>query len=426
MIRTFQQAAIAFAAVLALVGLGGAAPAASLVQPATVTTVTPGPQQVLVLLRMAPDHARSGGDSSGGYGDAGARIARQRMAQRLAKAYGLQVVDGWPMPILGVDCYIMAVPSGRSPEAVAAQLAHEPGVEQAQASHTFQAQATAPVHHTDPMFLAQPAAKEWRLDDLHEISTGRNVRVAVIDSMVDRNHPDLQGQVADEQNFVAGGPAAPEAHGTGVAGIIAARANNVGIVGVAPGAKILALRACWQLAPQGGSAATVCDSLSLAKALHYAIDDRAQIINLSLSGPPDVLLGRLIDAAEARGIRVVAAYDRKLPGGGFPASHSGVIAVADETLSPPPPGVYSAPGRDVPTTEPGGRWFLVDGSSYAAAHVSGLLALVREQHPLEQRALALVATRTGGEIDACASLMRVVRRTDCACARPPAQPVLAR
>jgi subtilisin family serine protease len=414
--------ALTGALVLACAGLAAHAEGSP---PPGVAPIKLEPQQVLVLLRMAPPHAHAAGDPGGAYGDAAAHAARRREAQRLARAHGLQLLDGWPMPILGVDCYIMAVPDGRSAEAVAGELAREPGVEQAQVSHLFHAQASA-YHHADPMFAAQPAAREWRLDDLHEIATGRGVRVAVIDSMVDRNHPDLAGQVEIEQNFVPGPSPAPEAHGTGVAGIIAAKANGVGIVGVAPEARLLALRACWQLPAAAGVGATVCDSLSLAKALHYAIDARAQVVNLSLSGPPDVLLGRLIDVAEARGMRVVAAYDRRLPRGGFPASHAGVIAVAEESLSPPPPGVYSAPGRDVPTTEPGGRWFLVDGSSYAAAHVSGLLALVRQERPMEKGALALVAARSGGGIDACASLLRVIRRADCACAHPQGQPTLAR
>jgi subtilisin family serine protease len=152
--------------------------------------------------------------------------------------------------------------------------------------------------------------------------------------------------------------------------------------------------------------------VSLAKALHFAITERAQVINLSLAGPPDLLLGRLIDVAVARGASVVAAYDPDLPLGGFPASHPGVIAVADDAMAGLSPNVYTAPGHDVPTTQPGGRWSLVDGSSYAAAHVSGLLALMRE-HAAAKPALVLVASRRlGGRIDACASLAQAA---PCAC-----------
>lgn len=375
--------------------------------------------QVLVLLRMPPGHAHAGVVAAGGYGDDAGRSARRRAAQRLADAYGLRLVDGWAMPLLGVDCYIMAVPEGRSPADLAQKLAHERGVQDAQPSQLFHAQGGG-ASSADPLFLSQPAAHEWRLDALHELATGRGVRIAVIDSMLDQSHPDLIGQVELVRNFVAGRSAAPEAHGTGVAGVIAARARNgVGIVGVAPGARLLGLRACWQTAARAVGGDTVCDSLSLAQALHFAIDEKAQVINLSLSGPPDPLLARLIDVAIARGVKVVAAYDRKVPGGGFPANHVGVVAVADEALASLPRGVYTAPGHDVPTTQPGGRWFLVDGSSYAAAHVSGLIALVAERHP---RPVALVASRADGEIDACASLLRVSGRNDCACAKPAGTP----
>jgi subtilisin family serine protease len=241
--------------------------------------------------------------------------------------------------------------------------------------------------------------------------------------MVERDHPDLLGQITVSADFVPNHAAVAEDHGTGVAGVIAARADNgVGIVGVAPGARLMALRACWQERGADDTTETVCDSLSLAQALEFAVEHRAQVINLSLGGPSDPLLDRLLDVAVARGETVVAAFDRRLPAGGFPASHRGVIAVADQPVTPPRPGVYMAPGRDVPTTQPGGRWFLVSGSSYAAAHVSGLVALVRE-HARASRPVALVLANAAlGTIDSCATLLRVVGPCDCACAHPPSDP----
>ena len=116
--------------------------------------------------------------------------------------------------------------------------------------------------HNDPLYAAEPAAAQWHLADLHRIATGRGVKIAVIDSGIEVGHPDLAGQILLSRNFVAGQSALAEQHGTGVAGIIAAKADNgIGIAGVAPGARLLALRACWQT--PGG---TVCDTLSLAKA----------------------------------------------------------------------------------------------------------------------------------------------------------------
>jgi hypothetical protein len=408
-LRALRRLALGLAVWLGLASLAVA-------QPASPDATT---QQVLVLLKMPADHARPNADYGGGYSDLLGHSARKRIASRLARDHGLMLVDGWPMPLLGVDCFIMAVPDGVSADAAAESLSHEPAVASAEVSHLFHTQ-NAVVGQGDPLLQAQPVLQEWRLNDLHELATGRDVRVAVIDSLVDRSHPDLVGQIQVSQDFVLNRPSAPETHGTGVAGVIAARADNgIGIAGVAPRARLMALRACWQQAGLAGGAETVCDTLSLAKALHYAIDHNAEVSNLSLSGPTDPLLGALIDAATARGVKVVAAYDRGLAGGGFPASHPGVVAVADEALASPPPGVYSAPGRDVPTTQPGGRWYLVNGSSYAAAHVSGLLALVRERRPFEQNQLALVAAKTGGGgIDACASLLLGARKIDCACARP--------
>jgi subtilisin family serine protease len=163
------------------------------------------------------------------------------------------------------------------------------------------------------------------------------------------------------------------------------------------------------------SAPTVCDSLSLAKAIQFAIEHGAQIVNLSLTGPTDRLLARLIDIAVTRNISVVAAYDSEAPKGGFPASQPGVIAVSDDSLPSIPPGVYGAPGRDVPTTTPGGTWNLANGSSFAAAHVSGLLALVREDRSSSPRSMLAASRSNGGEVDACETLLRASKNCRCNC-----------
>jgi hypothetical protein len=385
-------------------------------------------REVLVLLRAPPPHYRPGAAYGDAYDDSLGRTARHRIAARLAHAHGLILVTDWPMPLLGLDCYVMAAPAGRTAAEEAALLSRDPGVEWSEPMHVYRGEgAGAPRVHVpnDPLYRAQPAAAQWRLADLHQMSTGRNVLVAVVDSQVERGHPDLTGQVQVAESFVPGPPSEGEDHGTGVAGIIAARADNgVGIAGVAPGARLMALRACWQTPP-----ATLCDTLSLAKALHFAIDHRAQVINLSLGGPPDTLLGRLIDVALARGVAVVGAYDRDLPSGGFPASHPGVVAVSDRPVEGGAQDLYTAPGRDVPTTQPGGRWSLVNGSSFAAAHVSGLIALTRQGGggSRDRRGPILVAARSGGgAIDSCATLLRALGRCDCACARPVEAPPLAR
>ena len=371
-------------------------------------------RQVLVLLRLPAQHFRPGTDYGDAYDDRLGRTGRLRIVGRLARAHGLTLVTDWPMPLLGVDCYVLEAPAGHSIEETAETLAKDPQVAWSQPMNLYHVQGRAGLG--DPLFRAQPAAGQWRLSDLHQMSSGRNVMVAVIDSQIDVTHPDLVGQVRLSRDFAPGRPSAGELHGTGVAGVIAARGDNgLGIVGVAPGAQLMALRACWQ--PNAAAPATVCDSLTLAEALHFAIENKAQVINLSLSGPPDLLLGRLVDVAEARGITVVGAFDPAAPDGGFPASHAGVVAVSDAPVESPRPGLYSAPGRDIPTTQPGGRWSLVNGSSYAAAHVSGLMALMREHSTAASHGRILVAAKSGGgAIDACASLVRAHGPCDCDCA----------
>jgi hypothetical protein len=362
-------------------------------------TVALAEHQILVMLRLAPPHFRSGTSFSGGYGDDQSRGGRQRIAAAVARNHGLTLVGNWPMPLIGIDCFIMTLPEHRDIDKTAAEISRDGAVEWAQPVAQFRAMGG---NRGDPLFSAQPTAKAWHLAALHRVATGRHVKIAVIDSKVDLNHPDLLGQVAMSRDFVTGPRSAGEDHGTGVAGVIAARlANGVGGAGIAPEARLYALRACRQTS----SLPATCDTLSLAKAIAFAIEQRVDVINLSLSGPSDRLLGSLIKVGMARGSSVVAAFDSAVPGGGFPASYDGVIAVSASPVGTLR-GPYWAPSQDIPTTQPGGRWYLVSGASYAAAEVSGLLALMREKQPNQSGNRRIVSARVqGGEIDACATLL---------------------
>jgi subtilisin family serine protease len=389
---TVRQAILWLLAALLAIASASAVPAATAV-------VVPPERQILVMVQQAPG-------VEDGYGGGGGD--RDRLARKIARAHGLAVVDTWPMSRIGLDCFVMAVPTGHSTATAADEVSRDPNVQWAEPVALYEAQS-APVTHNDPLFAAQPAARQWHLAQLHETATGKGVKVAVIDSGIEGNHPDLAGQLTVNRNFVASRPPAFEQHGTGVAGIIAAKADNkVGISGIAPGAKLLGLRACWQ----ANVTRTVCDSFSVIKALYYAIDQKADVINMSISGPGDRLLRTLVDLALERGSSVVAAFDQRRPDGGFPASLLGVIAVSDSPIPAARGHVFVAPGRDIPTTQPGDRWFLVSGSSFAAAHVSGLLALLREKG----HSMSLV-TAAAGRIDACASLDRAAGDCECACDR---------
>jgi subtilisin family serine protease len=319
------------------------------------------------------------------------------------------------MPALGVDCFVMEAPAESVLASAEEGLAQDPRVESVQRMQLFRVLA-----HNDRLYPLQPAAKAWHLDELHRLATGRHVRVAEIDTGVEADHPDLSGGVLQQENFVDERAEVAENHGTEVAGIIAARADNgIGIAGVAPEAELIALRACWE---RSAGERALCSSFTLARALQFALDRKAHAINLSLGGPRDRLLERLLDAAIARGIAVVAAVDPQARDGGFPASHPGVLAVAGDDVHDAPSGALLAPGRDIPTTTIAHSWGFVTGSSFAAAHVTGLVALLHELdpglRPAELRLLLARTTAAGARdvVDACAAVARIAGACACACA----------
>jgi subtilisin family serine protease len=378
---------------------------------AAVSVQAPAPRELLVMLRSPPAHARIDGSyGAAGYSDAARAQSQARVGARLAAAHGLRVVTLWALPALGLDCVVLALPPDAGQDASIAALQSHAEVAWAQPMNEFHAQG-----HVDPLYALQPAAAQWHLDDLHAVATGRQVHVAIIDSGVDDAHPDLAQAVQARANFVDGQAWVAELHGTAVAGLVAARADNgVGIVGIAPDARLYALRACWEVS----ASQTLCNSLSLARALSFAIERRAEVINMSLSGPTDPLLARLIDVALAQRQQVVAAVDARAAGGGFPAAYPGVIAVADGAAETPLGGLasaWSAPARDLPTTAPGGGWRMVSGTSFAAGEVSGLLALLDEAQAVHDGRTPAAASRLvrlpGGAIDACASLLHAAEPT---------------
>jgi subtilisin family serine protease len=336
--------------------------------------------------------------------------------QEIAQNYRLGVVYSWTMASIGEQCVVFQVPKGRSAQSVARHLATDPRVGSAQVIETFHTQGAA----ADPYARLQHSARTLRLDQAHRLATGKGVRVAVVDTGVDIDHPDLRGRVVTAQSFVDRGEKsfATDIHGTAVAGLIAATAgNDEGIMGVAPEAEILALKACWQQPP--GAREAVCNSYTLVKAVDFAITQGAQVINLSLAGPPDPLLGRLIGHALSKGIVVVAA-DGGAPALEFPASYQGVIGIlgSDDTKGPAVLvgrgiATLAAPSVDILTTVPHAAYDLLSGSSFAAAQVSGVAALLLERNPkLTPAELAGIIHKTArplspspaSQVDACAAV----------------------
>jgi subtilisin family serine protease len=205
---------------------------------------------------------------------------------------------------------------------------------------------------------------------------------------VDTAHPDLAGAVVRTfdavGNAVGGGDAAPDFHGTAVAGIIGSR----GVVdAVAPQAAILAVRAFHTKA--GALAET--NTEILLGAIDWAAGNGAKVLNMSFVGPRDRSLEGLLAAAGRKGIVMVAAAGNAGPRAppAYPAAYPGVIAVtavdaADRRYRHANRGRYiaiAAPGVDVLAPVDGGKHELLSGTSFATAYVSGIAALLLERDP---------------------------------------------
>jgi subtilisin family serine protease len=354
----------------------------------------------------------------------GEEARESAIEDQLLRLYGLRLSASWHMRSLGEQCLVMVVPRWLSADRAAAEVRSHPAVSGAVAVHRYEMLGDAP----DPYARLQLESFELPLDELHAAATGRGVTVAVVDTGLDFTHPDLAGRVSRAVDFV-GRPRHrfdSDHHGTAVAGVIAAvGGNGIGGVGVAPDARIWALRACWHEPSNGPSA--VCDSYTLAQALDLVAAEVPQVLNLSLAGEPDELIERLVTAALERGVVVVGAVAAGAPS--FPASVRGVIAVrsAERVRAREPEaaraggGALAAPGVDLLTTVPGGGFDFVTGASFAAAWTSGVVALLLERQPAivpGTVAELLTATASGSEVerrvDPCAALARLTERAVCA------------
>lgn len=229
-------------------------------------------------------------------------------------------------------------------------------------------------------------------------SNGRGVRVAILDSAPDVTHRELANVrlVAIEN----GPSSAPALHGTLVAGLIAATEGNAfGIVGVAPGADVIAIPVC---SPLGAGTSDECNLFDVIRGIDVAWKQGATILNLSLAGAADPLLHRAVTRLLDLGTVVVAAAGNgasTIPN--YPAAYPGVIGVGavDPIGQPYAEGSHgpwvsiSGPGVEVLSTIPGDSFAFVNGTSLAAAQVTGALALLAAvvPDPVRMR-MALLAT----------------------------------
>jgi hypothetical protein len=359
----------------------------------TAATVSAPPErQIVVTVRNGGAAAAQGVGSSGASYGGLARYqpspAALRDAVSIARRHGLRQLAAWPIEVLDVHCIVYAVDDARGLEVVLDEVRADRAVESVQPLRLFRAQSSGQstgqsgAARDDPYLGLQDSVAVMQVEEAHRWSRGAGVRIAVVDSGVDDTHPDLAGRIVVSRDLTGApqGSGRHDLHGTAVAGVIAANeGNGTGIVGIAPDSSVLALRGCWQ-EPRGETQATVCNTLTLARALALSLSERADIINLSLTGPSDPLLERLLRRALAMGKIVVAAVP-EAPGRdeGFPANLSGVIAVASAggpTVAGFPEALR-APGHNVLTLRPEGRYDFESGSSMAAANVTGIAALLR-------------------------------------------------
>lgn len=377
------------------------------------SSATPRLPRIVVGFANAP-HTLPGpaGATGSRYGGDGYRIAQSAhsQARHVASAYALHEVASWPIEALGLHCVVYEITNGRPVPEVLASLSKDARVVLAQplqefhtlaapasgapASATVSSAPTATPPYNDPLYDLQTNLAALGIARAHLRAQGAGVRIALIDTGVDEAHPDLRGRIIRTASFTPPRTRRPSdlRHGTAMAGIIAAVANNhVGIVGIAPLARLEVFEACWQLEP--ASDAATCNTFTLAQGLAGALAAGTPLVNLSLAGPADPLLTALVTSGIRRGVIFVAAA---APQAGFPGSIPGVIRAVG-TEEPLPEGGFAAPAVRVLTTRPNGQYDFESGTSVACAEITGIIALLMSATPTRLTSSAIVTLLSGGE-----------------------------
>ncbi len=297
----------------------------------------------------------------------------------LAQDFGLDGQTLYQSPLLGTRIVRFRIPDTRTVAQVVQQLGGDARVAIAAPHYVY----TATQGAAKPLPIPQYAPAKLKLDEAHKLARGKRVKIAVIDTAMDTAHPVFFGARIETFDALGGGGKA-EAHGTAIAGIAAARSE---LSGVAPAADVVSVRAFTSEA--GASAKSF--TFAILKGLDWAVMSGARVINMSFAGPEDPILAKAIAAAEERGLILVAAAGNGGPKAkpAYPAAYSQVLAV---TATDDRDGLYkdanrgryiaiAAPGVDIIAAAPGGAYDVSSGTSLAAAHVSGIAALMLERNP---------------------------------------------
>ena len=307
--------------------------------------------------------------------------ASAQLRERIARDLQLTPVETRTFT-LGRTLTLLRIEGGRSVAATLSASRQIPGIVAAQPNYLYRLQQAQQPAAAADTGASQYVVSKLHLLDVHRISNGDNVLVAVIDSQIDTGHPDLAGVIAGEYDAV-GTAAPPHSHGTAMAGAIAAHSK---LIGVAPKVRLLAVRA---FTGEGESAQST--TFSLLKAIDWAAANKARVINMSFAGPADAMVRDMLAKANARGIVLIAAVGNAGPGSPplFPAADSHVIGVtatdADDKLMPQanrgPQVALAAPGVEILAVAPNGGYQVTSGTSVAAAHASGVVALLLARKP---------------------------------------------
>jgi subtilase family protein len=317
----------------------------------------------------------------------------EAQADEIAQRHGLRRVQSQNFALIGATIGLFRITDRRAVDVASREFATEASVRSVQPNFRYllQDQKPAALSEGDPL---QYVLVKMHLPEAHKLAHGNGVRVAVIDAAIDVRHPELAGSIVDSFDAL-GSTEGPHVHGTGIAGAIVAHAR---LMGSAPAAGIMAIRA-FGTASNGAQS----NSYVILKALDYAVGHGAQIINMSFAGPKDALIERGVDAVAKKDVVMVAAAGNagaKSPPL-WPAANANVIAVSatdaqDHLFTASNRGSYvavAAPGVDVFLPAPDGKYQMTSGTSFSAAYVSGLAALMLERNPAlkadELRALVM-------------------------------------
>lgn len=276
----------------------------------------------------------------------------------------------------------------------------EPAPPEAQKAAAIESPAAPPAPQPKPQYVLEKLGVEGA----HRLAQGAKVKVALIDTGLDDAHPELKDVIAGRFDALGTDPAGTLEHGTAMAGAIVARQT---LRGVSPGAELLAARAF------GGPASAKAQgtSVQILQSLDWAAEQGARVVNLSFAGPQDRLLGRSLEGARSRKIIAIAAVGNAGPGTPplYPAAEPSVLAVTatdaqDAVFNRANTGAQvgiAAPGVDVIAAAPEGRYAFSSGTSIAAAHVSGLVALMVERNPdLDLAGVKRILTATAMDLGA--------------------------